>query len=185
MNLSDSDTFEVLFEAAKKIKALEDRVTNLEVYEPMVVLAKYAQITAQNFNNNVAAVINYDSQIYDPKGLVTTGASWVFTAPVAGYYWVNAHLMFDTSTGWANGEVAYLQTRINGVTNSFLDYKNDFASGGVAIYARLSGQTILKCAKGDTISFRGSQASGAALSTYTPFSSPLYNHCSIAFIAGV
>jgi hypothetical protein len=52
-----------------------------------VVAAKYAIGTTTFVQNNVN--INYGTKDYDTHSAVTTGATWKFTAPVAGVYQVN------------------------------------------------------------------------------------------------
>lgn len=178
------DDYELLTKIALRLNDLERRLKALETKESVVTLAVYGMTTAQDFNSGAITVVNYNSAIYDPMGLVTPGANWLFTCPVAGVYWVNAHLQFASSTNWATGEVSYLRVNLTGNLYSYLDYKNNWNSGGVAIYARLAGTTLVKCSKGDNLQFAAYQASGAALAAYAPFSSNDFTHCSIAYVRG-
>lgn len=54
---------------------------------PAPIIAKY-RISANRTIDGTTRC-NFDTQIYDTNSAVTTGASWVFTAPRAGYYMVN------------------------------------------------------------------------------------------------
>jgi hypothetical protein len=43
-------------------------------------------------NTTTSAQINFNTKIYDDHNAVTTGASWKFTAPVAGKYLITGHI---------------------------------------------------------------------------------------------
>jgi len=47
--------------------------------------------------SNTITIIDYGTKVIDTHSAVTTGASWVFTAPKRGYYHVSARCAF-TST---------------------------------------------------------------------------------------
>lgn len=94
--------------------------------------------------------VQWNTMIYDPQGLVTTGASWVFTAPRDGYYLVAA--CSGTSTiEWFDGDTIYLAPN----SGAFVDqWKAPLPSGDAGSHVglftlntsgviyRTAGQTI-------------------------------------------
>lgn len=56
------------------------------------VAARYSTNTVQNIFTSSDTVINFEDVDFDSHSCVTTGASWVFTAPVDGYYRVDVGL---------------------------------------------------------------------------------------------
>lgn len=57
--------------------------------------------------------LQFDTVIYDPQSTITTGASWLFTPPVAdALYAVCATVQVDSgSNSWAAGDYAFLTHR--------------------------------------------------------------------------
>jgi hypothetical protein len=69
-----------------------------------VVAAVCTTNAAQAVTNTSSDVINFEDVSFDTHGAVTTGASWKFTAPVAGIYSYVARVLTDSNT--ANGDSA-------------------------------------------------------------------------------
>lgn len=112
---------------------------------PAFLGAKY-KITTPSSPANGAA-INYNTQVYDTNSAVTTGTSWVFTAPIAGYY-----------------DVEFTNQNSPGVADNLNLYKNAIADtviGTINTTASTGGATTIHLAANDTI-YIGSGSSGTA-----------------------
>lgn len=75
------------------------------------LVAFYRFDSGQNVGHS-ATRINMDLPIYDPKSLVTTGASWIFTAPLSAFYGVNFNLLMSSQANWTNGADAYAEAHV-------------------------------------------------------------------------
>ena len=159
-----------------QLAAHNRRLLDLETLEMLPIVARYTATTF-NVTSGIVTRVNYDTLDVDTWSAVTTGASWVFTTPIGGHYWVQAALLLATSTGWVKGEVFYLKMLVNGADVAYLQYQNDLDSAGVGINAGAKGTTLVYLAKGDTLAVNVYQASGGALALVA---SPLYNYISIA-----
>lgn len=107
--LSSSDALEFKFDVP--ISGWSSNVTMASDPSAIAVEATYVNTTDQVVTS--AAIINFDTKVTDTHNAVTTGASWKFTAPVAGKYKVS-WVLFAT-----------------GVT--------DYASNGFSVSARKNG----------------------------------------------
>lgn len=90
--------------------------------------AAYHKSSAQNIQNGVATVINYENKKWDSSNCVITGSTWTYTAPVAGIYHVSAstvieQLPLDINTSDPTPNVA-IQAHINGDLYSKLAQTN-------------------------------------------------------------
>ena len=65
-------------------------------------------------------VVNYDTKDYDTHSAVTTGAAWVFTAPISDYYRYDFSIEF-ADAAWTSGDSIDLAVRRSGtkIKNSF------------------------------------------------------------------
>ena len=148
----------------RKIAALEkwrDDMASVEKARP--IYAIYNTNAGQSLNNNATTVINYEDVVNDPDSLVTVGAGWVFTCPIAGTYLVIGQIAFASSTAWALGERGILQAFVNGSLRINLDRKDNFTSAATAQVMVVSGSGFVVCAAGDTIDIRANQNTGGAL----------------------
>ncbi len=160
--------------AGKRLDRLEAR----QIINPAV---RYTRGTAQTITSGGSSqIVDYATQEHDPRGLVTTGASWHFTAPVGGLYAVSAAALLSGSTGWADTEQAYLTVYKNGALYAYLDFRNDLASAS-SILVALSGSTLVALAAGETLDIRIFQGSGASIALYA---SAVNNHVSIHKVGG-
>lgn len=102
------------------------------------VSARYHSTNAQSVTNG--NVINYEVSDFDTNSIVTTGASWVATIPVAGKYMVGAK---TNGSGGALSTGLYI--RQNGTRKA-----SSFTPGAATVYFN-QVSTLLNCAVNDTI----------------------------------
>lgn len=102
-----------------------------------IVAAKYNLAAASSITNG--SQINFSTKIEDTHGAVTTGASWKFTAPIAGLYSIST---------LQNANAAHnYQLYKNGVAG-------DYLSGAPVANYLLSGRTQIRLNAGDYIDVR-------------------------------
>lgn len=166
-------------ETKQMFDRLQGQINVLKMRRAPVVSIRYTTAAAQSIPDTTPTILDYGTKVFDTHGAVTTGASWKFTAPVAGYYYVTAVAMFAASTTWALAENTQLRL-----------YKND---AQYAIFQRLSGQDtsatsnalfvgggdMVHLIVGEYVSVYISQTSGGALPLYN---SDVFNYVSIFFI---
>lgn len=156
---------------------LERRIGQTEVKEvPATIAARYKTATAQSFTSAAAdAIVNYDTLEFDTHSRVTTGAAWKFTANVAGYYDVNAAILFASSTAWADTEAGYIALYKNGTIYCYLDRKDSYGSAS-SVFMFLHGSASIQLAATDYIDVRAFQNTGGAL---TLFNDSKFNYIDI------
>jgi len=154
--------------------AATNKATLTVLSDSMVILARYSTNAAQSIPNNSEAVVNFGNVVYDTNSAVTTGAAWHFTAPVTGYYMINACITFNATGTWADGESALLSTRINGSQISRLAFTQQ--GNAASIYKQLVGSDILQLTAGQTLDVTAFQLSGGALVLYNAYD---YNYICI------
>lgn len=151
--MSDPDVY-------RRLEALgrwQDAMASVELARPIV--AVYATDAGQSIPTGTGmTIVNFEDAVYDPRGLVTTGASWAFTCPAAGLYEIDAAVLFNSSAAWADGERGMLQAFRNGSLAASLDRRDNYPAN---TFARLAGSVTLVCAAGDTLDVRVSQNSGS------------------------
>ncbi len=139
------------------------RLDRLEARQIINPAARYTRGTAQTITSGGSSqIIDYATQEHDPRGLVTTGASWHFTAPVGGLYQVDASASLAGSTGWAVTEGATLSVFKNGAAYARLFSRDDQASAS-SISIHLHGSTLVYLAAGETLDIRLFQSSGGSI----------------------
>jgi hypothetical protein len=159
----------------RQLSDLEERLRRVETIERAAFIgARYTTDAGQSIPNGVSTIVNFEDVDYDPLGLVTTGAGWVFTCPVAGYYRVSAAILFDGTTAWFPGEYALIAIYKNSALFSFLERRDDWPSGAT-LFAGLGGGDVVPCAAGDTLQVQVDQGSGGAV--------PLFNSSNFNYIS--
>lgn len=124
------------------------------------VFAIYTRPTAQSIPNNTDTIIDFDNMVLDTHSAVTTGASWVFTAPFYGIYRVDYVVGTEQSgNGTRYSFVAKNGTLIGGFTAATAGF------GGTDLFMNCSGMVHLDA--GDTLSVSLYQSSGVSLGTPT------------------
>ena len=151
-----------LEEIWNKLYELADRLDMVEPREEPQVLARYKTAASPTMNTGAYTVVNFATVDFDPRSLVTTGAGWVFTAPVGGYYYVTAAIQIGPYDGWADTEAAKLYVYKNGGQVSQLDRRTSLGSASLVSIA-VNGSDLLYLAVGDTLDVRCYQNSGANL----------------------
>lgn len=125
---------------------------------------RYTSNTGQNVVNNTAgAIVNFEDVDYDSGGgtpLVTTGASWKFTAPSTGYYHVDVRVTFNTSSGWNIGERGLLHLYVDGSPVAIIDRQDDNGNGATGSYMSLQGSATIDLAAASYLDIRIQQNSG-------------------------
>jgi prepilin-type N-terminal cleavage/methylation domain-containing protein len=136
-----------------------------------VVFAMYGQQTAQSMTHGVAAVVNFDTKIYDSHNAVTTGSAWKFTAPMSGLYRVTG-MIGTANYNWGNALASiWFNVTKNGGDYRRLSNMYPVTSGNAGV--ETGGSAIVPCNAGDTIStsltiYRGTPTilSGSGFDTY-------------------
>ncbi len=171
MSASDS-------EQARRIVALEKQVHDLmRDTHPRPVVARAATATAQSIPNTTPTIVDYNIVTFDADSHLTTGAAWRFTAKVAGYYQVNAAILFAATTTWALVEWGNLALYKNAVYYSNFERADGMDSSAAGLFKCLRGSDVVQLAVGDSIDVRASHISGGAL---TLFNGAVFNYVSIA-----
>lgn len=142
---------------------LARRTGQTEVKEvPAALAARYRTAAGQSIANNTVTIVDFGTSDFDTHSRVTTGASWKFTANVAGIYVVNACILYSSTTGWIDTEAGYLALYKNGALVCYLDRKDSYGSAS-AVFMMLHGTTSIQLAASDYIDIRAFQNSGASL----------------------
>lgn len=81
------------------------------------VVAKYYESSATTAVST-AAIFDFDTKLIDTHGAVSTGPSWSFTCPIAGYYFIDAAMMMNDAA-WAAGEFANIRIYTDGTLTTF------------------------------------------------------------------
>jgi len=123
-------------------------------------------------------VIDFDTVEYDTTDSVTTGASWKYTAKARGLYQVNIFLNTAAATAAAINSWLGVRLSLNGGAASTY-ITNGYATVTASIPKNCIGSTVLKLAKGDYISFVGSNLTGQ---THTISTGITTTHVTIARI---
>ena len=138
------------------------------------VVEIYESNAAQSIANNTNTILNFEDKVKSSHGAVTTGASWKFTAPIAGDYDINAIAAFGSMTTFASAELIVMGIYKNG--GGILEDYVTFGYTGAADTFSFSISGTIPLLAGDYIDVRLRQTSGGALSIVA---SNLYNRINI------
>ncbi len=142
----------------------------------LAVVARAQTAAAQSIANATTTIVDYTTITIDTHGRVTGGALWRFTANSAGYYHIDASILFTATATWAPSELGQLMIYKNGVLWSVIAYKDNFG-GATAQFMQLHGGDLVDLLVGDSINVRVFQSTGGALALHTDAT---YNYVSIA-----
>jgi len=131
-----------------------------------ITVARYYRSTAQSLANSTEVIMDYSTKQYDTHSAVTTGASWKYTAPTAGYYRINASCDIDAAS-WNIGEAHYLILYKNGVaaTSPYQILNFDAKTGVASARSVVTGSTTIYLNANEYISVAALQNSGASVNT--------------------
>lgn len=131
---------------------------------PAQVSTEHRSNAGQSIANSTATIVNFEDVVLDSHSAVTTGASWKFTAPRAGKYFIDGSVLFSSGGGWASAETARVDVYKNGSLNRSCGW--DGQDNTHTNYVRVPFGCVLDLAENDYIDFRVFQNSGAALTLY-------------------
>lgn len=129
------------------------------------VAARYSSTAGQSIANATAVIVDYGTKDYDTHGAVTTGATWKFTAPIAGKYHVSALIQFVAGAGWDATEGAQIILYKNNTATSYLG--EIYAQTTHSSIMEPGGSDTINLVAGDFIDVRAVQNSGASRSLTT------------------
>jgi hypothetical protein len=115
----------------------------VEVAGPVV-----ARYVGSSSSFSTETVQNFATKVTDTHGAVTTGGSWKFTAPIAGFYDVKMHLEFSTAV-YAVGNYVEAYLRKNGAQVSTLAQFTAQTTSGISI--DIAGTDTIYLNQGDYI----------------------------------
>ena len=159
--MSDPD----LYRRLARLEALAETLRTVDRRRPVAVL--YRSDAGQSIPNTTTTIIDFEDQVLDDDGLVTTGASWAFTTPLSGVYLVSASALFATTTAWALGERGLLLAYRNGALQRSFARIDSINSAVTSQLMHLYGTLLLTLVAGDTVDIRISQNTGGALALNT------------------
>ncbi len=108
-----------------------------------------------------ATLIDFDTVIFDDGSDVTTGASWKYTAPSTGYYFVQAAITLESSASWEIGESLMIQVFKNGASIGTLAIAFVHAAGTFQMFA--TGSMVIALSATDYIDIRVTQDSDVTI----------------------
>lgn len=150
----------------RRVEELERQIKRPpEVSSP--ISAMYVSNNGQSIANNTNTIVNFEDQVWDTHGAVTTGVgAWKFTAPRAAKYVAIAGILYTTTTAWALGEVASLRLKIDNADYLEIDRQDALNSSVTASYRRLFGVGVANLALGQYINIHTLQQSGGSLALH-------------------
>lgn len=152
--------------------------TVLGAEQARVVAAKYRRSTTQSIPASTITRVDFATQVNDTHAAVTTGASWVFTAPVSGYYNVSSAIVFD-SVAWTASQSGEMILYVNNTRIETMDFQQITASATFNL--GLNGSTTVFLNAGDTVDVRLFQTRGSATNVAAL---PDYNYINVSRVAG-
>jgi hypothetical protein len=135
----------------------------------------YQNTSAQSFTSGTAAVVTNWTKVYDRVNANFNATTGVYTAPVAGFYHVDAGLRYASYSGAVSASYQ-IQVQVAGTTvTQIATYRT---AAGTTLNP-VNGGTVVFLAAGQTLTILGFQTSGAALALD---SSSVFNYLAISRI---
>lgn len=138
-----------------------------------VVIASYETNAGQSINENAIETIDFEDKLIDTHDAVTTGAAWIFTAPLGGKYCIEAKAQI-VSTNYAGG----IELRFAIVAGGTTWYPDWFEMGGSTFEIGMNGSIIADLDAGDTVYARIYQ-NGGGVGSRSLVSTAGYNYINI------
>jgi len=161
----------------RELSKAQRRIAELETQEKIPILARYEATAAQSIPNNSATQLNLETKDYDTWDACST-SGWRFTAPIAGHYWVTAHVFLAASSGWSAGELLLVQTYKNGSPYDELGLWSASSNIAISYPTSTGGITQIQLDIDDYVEIWVTQDSGGAIA----LSSTYDTHASVARI---
>lgn len=136
-----------------RLLALEKHVYKLEASDAKTIAARYMTDTAQTIPASTYTIVNFDTVDFDELLLVTTGASWKFTAPVGGYYQINVFVEITFASAITTGKTFYTAIYIDGSPKSIIAHWHQLTSS-VNSDAHMNGSELVYLAKDSYVDVR-------------------------------
>lgn len=130
------------------------------------VLAIYELSADTNRTSGSYLRVNFNTQIYDPQSVVTTGASWRFTPPADGPYVFSVSSILVPGAALAAGEKVYFDLWPDGTGTGIvaLAYQEiGVTETGARTQLLLEGTKGVYCYTTNTVNFRFGNGTGATL----------------------
>lgn len=157
-------------------KWIREHITETGTSASAFVGARYSTNAGQSIPDTNHTIVNFeDLDDYDTNAAVTTGVAWKFTAPVAGYYSVKVHLLFDITNTFIAGANGGITIYKNNVIHSYISQFTSLSN--LNRYVDLQGSDDVYLAATDFIDIRVFQVTGGARLL---FNNGDYNHVAIA-----
>jgi hypothetical protein len=121
---------------------------------------KYSFTADKTIPNNTWTILDFDTKDYDDDDLVTTGASWKYTADHDCTVAIIARA-FTVTHSFTDGEAVQIALYKNGVSDTPLDYKECESAETERI--AVNGGTTIDLVSGDYIDVRCLQVTGGDL----------------------
>lgn len=112
------------------------------------VAARYTTTNAQAVIKGT--LVNFESQVFDSHGAVTTGPAWRFTAPMSGIYEVRASFL---TAGTTSAQYFYYTIGKNGIDQN-ITIAWHIKESNVEARQNANGSALIKLAFGDYIDIR-------------------------------
>lgn len=123
------------------------------------VSARYTTASTQSIAINATNTINYDTKDYDDHNAVTTGASWVFKAPLPGVYHISWNDRYAGNAGWNAGQLITAAISKNGSTAFQCGFSQAAFTSGPGPG---QGGCDIRLNQGDTISKQDTNSTSAS-----------------------
>lgn len=117
------------------------------------VAASYSTDAGQSIATSTTTIVDFEDKEYDTHNAVTTGASWKFTAPIAGYYQIAGRITYGGTAAFDDGELALIDIYKNGAQYRRIDFHRMEASPA-SVTISLGGSVTVKMNAGDFIDLR-------------------------------
>lgn len=129
-------------------------------FDTQLVCALYETNVGQAMASGSATIVDFEDKVIDSHNAVTVGASWKFTAPIAGIYRVAAITHGANASGWGSTERWRVVLYTNGSESRDLgvDFKETSTN-----YAGAGGSTIVSLAAGGYVDVRVNHENGSSI----------------------
>lgn len=136
-----------------------------QIAETFSIAARYQHSAGQSINSSSSTIVNFADKIIDTHSAVTTGASWKFTAPASGIYFVSGLIVFGSASFGTNTQIRCDLFKNGSIHQRLGFFRTEAASG--ADLPSAQGSSIIQLNAGDYIHLEAYQDNGSAKSLHT------------------